>query len=130
VRTKPHVERLARLLHNRVVRRVLSAHPSAAMLLLVGDLVDGHVLLTPTSIWSADGELLQDDCAAGPDRSVDPRELGRWRALVDDLRPDFGLLARVQPVGLFVPYALDLRQLDLRLDSDEITAATDQDVTD
>lgn len=44
---------------------------------------------------------------------------------MDDLRPDFGLLGRVQPVGLFMPYALNLRQLDLRLDADEIAAVTD-----
>jgi hypothetical protein len=93
--------------------------------MLVGDLVDGHVLLTPTSVWSADGVLLAADVGTDPRGKLDPRELGRWRALVDDLRPDFGLLARVQPVGLFVPYALDLRQLDLRLDSDEFEAVTD-----
>jgi hypothetical protein len=125
VQTKPHVERLARLLHNRVVRRVLSAHPTAATLMLVGDLVEGHVMLTPTSIWSQNGVLLSDESSTGIDGKPDPRELRRWRALLDDLRADFRLLARVQPVGLFVPYALDLRQLDLRLDADEIATVTD-----
>ena len=111
--TKPHVERLARLLHNRVVRRVLSDHPSAGSLLLVGDLVDGLVQLHPTAVWDSDGRVLHS-AATG---STTP---GSWRALLDDLRPEFALLSRVSPVELFAPYVLDLRQLDLRLDSDDV----------
>jgi hypothetical protein len=113
VQTKPHVERLARLLHNRVVRRVLAAHPTANALLLVGDLVDGFVQLHPTSIWDADGVVLHD---FGGKNGGTP---GRWRALVDDLQPEFALLGRFRPVELFVPYVLDLRQLDLRLEADD-----------
>ncbi|HSP39529.1 MAG TPA: hypothetical protein VLR26_17455 [Frankiaceae bacterium] len=112
MQTKPHVERLVRLLHNRVVRRVLHSHPHAAALLLVGDLDDGTVLLRPTAVWAADGSVLQPI-------KHDPGALGRWRALTEDLRPEFALLARVSPAELFVPYVLNLSQLDLRLAKDE-----------
>lgn len=114
----PHVERLARLLHNRVVRRVLHAHPEAATLVVVGDLVNGASVLRPDAVWDAEGAVLADDAAR------EPGELGRWRALLDDLAPDFALLGRVRPVELFVPYLLDLRQLDLRLDSDEVVGGS------
>jgi hypothetical protein len=113
VHVKPHVERLARLLHNRVVRRVLHAHPGAGALVLVGDLSNGSVVLRPDAVWGTDGALLADSAA------TDPEELVRWQALLDDLRADFALLARVSAVDLFVPYVLDLQQHDLRLDSDE-----------
>jgi hypothetical protein len=112
VQVAPHVQRLARLLHNRVVRRVLHAHPTATTLLVVGDLSNGSGLLRPTAVWDGDGNVLADDAV------LDPGELGRWRALLDDLAPDFALLGRVSPVELFVPYVLDLSQLDLRLESD------------
>lgn len=110
---KSHVERLARLLHNRVVRRVLHSHPTAATLVLEGDLSNGAVVLRPTAVWDAEGRLLADGTTS------ETAERGHWGALVDDLSPDFALLARVSPVDLFVPYVLDLRQLDLRLESDE-----------
>jgi hypothetical protein len=113
VHVKPHVERLARLLHNRIVRRVLHAHPTAGALLLVGDLSDGTVVLRPTAVWDGKGKLLAEGAAA------EPRALASWRTLLDDLRGDFALLARVSPVELFVPYVLDVRQMDLRLESDE-----------
>jgi hypothetical protein len=113
VHVKPHVERLARLLHNRVVRRVLHAHPGAGALVLVGDLSNGSVVLRPTAVWDGDGRLLAE---ATPTESGDQ---DRWAGLLDDLRADFALLGRVSPVELFVPYVLDLRQLDLRLESDE-----------
>lgn len=102
--TKPHVERLARLLHNRIVRRVRHAAPTADCLLLVGDLADGCIALHPTGVWDRTGAVL--DLGGGEG----------WRLLVDDLRPEFALLARVQPVALFEPYVLDLRQLDLRIE--------------
>jgi hypothetical protein len=112
VRTAPHMTRLARLLHNRVVRRVLSSHPSADLLLLVGDLVDGTPQLRPRAVWDGSGALLAGaaDC--------EPVQLARWRALGDDLRPEFALLGRICPVELFAPYLLELRQLDMRLPDD------------
>jgi hypothetical protein len=118
MQTAPHVERLARLLHNRVVRRVLHAHPEAATLVMVGDLTGGAAVLRPSAVWDGDGAVLADDAV------VEPGDLGRWRALLDDLAADFALLSRVRPVELFVPYLLDLRQLDLRLESDEVVDGT------
>jgi hypothetical protein len=112
VRTAPHMARLARLLHNRVVRRILSSHPTAELLLLVGDLVDGVPQLRPAAVWEASGRVI----AEAGDHS--PAELGRWRAMSDDLRPEFALLSRVCPVELFAPYLLELRQLDMRLPDD------------
>lgn len=97
----PHVEQLARLLHNRIVRRVRHSHPSADTMLLVGDLVDGHVNLHPVGVWDGAGTTVAGGGAA-------------WRLLVADLRPEFALLARVAPVALFEPYLLDLRQIDVR----------------
>jgi predicted amidohydrolase len=98
VHTRPHVERLARLLHNRIVRRIRHEHPEAQCLLVVGDLWGGAVQLNPSAVWDAAGTVLVD--LTGSEQ----------RRLVDDLRPDFALLA------LFEPYLLDLHQLDLRLD--------------
>lgn len=125
VQTAPHMARLARLLHNRVVRRVLSSHPRAGTLLLVGDLVDGVPQLHPSAVWHADGDVL----ASRSDR--DPAEQGRWRALTDDLRPEFILLGRVSPVDLFTPYLLELRQLEMRLpdDGDLEDVRNERDVT-
>jgi hypothetical protein len=106
VEPKPHVQRLVRLLHNRVVRRVLSTHPSAAMLLLIGDLAGGLVQLQPTALWDDAGAVLHTGSMPGP-----------WRELVEDVRLDLALLARVWPVEVLAPYVLDLRQLDV-LDPD------------
>jgi hypothetical protein len=112
VRTKPHVERLVRLLHNRVVRRVQHADPGARSLLLVGDLVGGRVVLEPTAVWDGEGAVLH------------PRPRGQaiadrsWEHLLDDLRPELSLLAQVCPVELFAPYVLSLHQMDLRLEVD------------
>jgi hypothetical protein len=113
VQTPPHVDRLARLLHNRVVRRVHSAFPRAHRLLLVGDLVDGQIHLHPVEAWDISGTVLRDGSAG------DPAEPDRWHALVEDLRPDFALLGRTYPVELFEPYLLELRQLDLGLEATE-----------
>jgi hypothetical protein len=112
VQTAPHMARLARLLHNRVVRRVLSSHPSADLLLLVGDLVDGVPQLRPRAVWEGSGAVL-----AGID-DREPAAATAWRALGDDLRPEFALLGRICPVELFAPYLLELRQLDMRLPHD------------
>jgi hypothetical protein len=127
VQTVPHLERLARLLHNRVVRRVRHSHPLADAMLLVGDLLDGHVHLHPVAVWDAAGTVVAG--AAGTDSADALRPAGSkiaeattatahtadtaWRLLVRDLRPEFALLARVAPVALFEPYVLDLRQIDL-----------------
>lgn len=126
MRTKPHVERLARLLHNRVVRRVLHDHPDAVALLLVGDLSAQDVTgpgaelaqLVPAAVCAGTGALLGGPADQGGETPDDPAARGRWHALCDDLRPEFALLARVSPVQLFVPYVLDLRQLDLRVEAD------------
>jgi hypothetical protein len=103
-----YAERLARLLHNRVVRRVRHDLPTAECLLLVGDLAAApagpRAQLHPVAVWDARGEVLAD--FAEPDR----------RRLVDDLRPEFALLGRVAPVALFEPYLLGLRQLPVLLD--------------
>jgi hypothetical protein len=134
----PHVERLARLLHNRIVRRVRHSHPSAETMLLVADLVDGHIHLQPVSVWDESGAVIagtdaRHPAVAGSAETTAPEiEAGRdggteagtesgteaeraaWELLVGDLRPEFALLARVAPVALFAPYLLDLRQIDLR----------------
>ncbi len=110
VRTAPHMARLARLLHNRVVRRVQSSHPTAALLLLVGDLVDGVPALMPSAVWDTSGRVL---AGAG-----EPTGAAAWRAMTDDLRQEFTLLGRVCPVQLFSPYLLELRELDMRLPDD------------
>jgi hypothetical protein len=138
----PHVERLARLLHNRIVRRVRHSHPSAETMLLVADLVDGHIHLQPVSVWDESGaviagtdarhpavagsaETTAPEIEAGPDAGTGAgteagteggteAERAAWELLVGDLRPEFALLARVAPVALFAPYLLDLRQIDLR----------------
>lgn len=126
--TKPHVERLARLLHNRAVRRVLHDHPDASLLMLVGDMSADTtdpgtqlVHLVPVAVCNRAGVLLAgafDGREPGPGTSTgDSDARARWRALCEDLRPDFSLLARVSPVQLFVPYLLDLRQLDLRVET-------------
>lgn len=125
MRTKPHVERLARLLHNRAVRRVLHDHPDASVLLLVGDLsADAGdpgaqlVHLVPVAVCDREGRLLAGASDGGEGAADDADARPRWDALCDDLRPEFALLARVSPVQLFVPYVLDLRQLDLRVETD------------
>jgi hypothetical protein len=108
VRTQAYAERLARLLHNRIVRRVRHDHPDAECLLAVGDLGSAHpaspAQLHPLAVWDAAGTVLADLTHA------------ERRRLVDDLRPEFALLARVAPVALFEPYLLDLRQVDVVLD--------------
>jgi hypothetical protein len=130
VQTMPHVERLARLLHNRIVRRVRHSHPSAETMLLVADLVDGHIHLQPVSVWDESGAVVagtdaRHPAVAGSAETTAPEieagteggseaERAAWQLLVGDLRPEFALLARVAPVALFAPYLLDLRQIDLR----------------
>ena len=119
--TLPHLERLARLLHNRIVRRVRHSHPLSDAMLLVGDLVDGHVRLHPVAVWDAEGAVVagadvRHAAVPGPSDATalaDDSAGAAWRQLVDDLRPEFALLARVAPVVLFEPYLLDLRQIDL-----------------
>ncbi len=109
MQTLPHVERLARLLHNRIVRRVRHSMPSAHTMLLVADLVDGHVHLQPIAVWDDTGAVL---AGTGSSNSDDG-----WPVLLGDLRPEFALLARASPVALFEPYLLDLCQIDLRIES-------------
>jgi hypothetical protein len=125
VQTVPHLERLARLLHNRIVRRVRHSHPLADAMLLVGDLVDGHVHLHPVAVWDAAGAVVAGADALDPtagdlaeaSTTPDPGADAAWRLLMRDLRPEFALLARVAPVALFEPYVLDLRQIDLRIET-------------
>jgi hypothetical protein len=108
------VERLARLLHNRIVRRVRHSLPSADAMLLVADLVDGHVYLQPIAVWDETGAVL---AGAGTEADASSAGDGTWPLLLGDLRPEFALLARVAPVALFEPYLLDLCQIDLRIES-------------
>jgi hypothetical protein len=65
-------------------------------------------------VWDAAGALLDEAGRSGSEPVA-------WQALLDDLRSDLALLGRVSPVELFVPYVVDLRQLDLRLESDDAT---------
>jgi hypothetical protein len=105
-------------------------------MLLVGDLLDGHVHLHPVAVWDAAGTVVAGaagtdalhptgrglaEATTATDHTADTADTA-WRLLVRDLRPEFALLARVAPVALFEPYVLDLRQIDLRIE----TGSTDR----
>jgi hypothetical protein len=117
----PQVRHLNRLLHNRIVRRVLAEHPSAALLLLVTDLVDGVGMLRPAAVWDHDGIVLAD-------AALD-LESAAWPALAADLRPELALLARSGPVEPFATHLLGLRLLDLWLERRDTGAAGEEDVS-
>jgi hypothetical protein len=101
-----HLRRLVELLHNRVVRRVRSSYPEARTLVLIGDLHNGAAIIQPSALWTVDGAKIGSTSPDGGPTTV-------WGAMTADLRPEFGLLARICPVEPLSPYVLDLTELEL-----------------